>query len=684
MRAIKLILSITALIGLFILSSCGDDDDPGVSNTLSADAGPDQDVNIGQTVFLDGTGSSDSEGGSFEYDWEIISSPDGSNIVLSNVASAQPSFIPDVAGAYNIELTIFTVDGLEDSDIVTINATTSSNVVIINDDINDDMTLTNRVSTPGVPDYCITEDIEVSAVLTIEPGVEISIAANIGILIDDGVLIANGTADNPIVFKAKTSGEKWKGIGFLFSDDFRNTMNFVNITDGGSEALSIIDEKAALGVSSFSALNITNSTIDGSANEGMFVDEGSELGTFSNNTIKNCGGTALIIAAEQIGQLDILSDFSQNNGENRVEITDGNVDLDDPAVWPALANNVPYLITESIDVESQVDISAGATFLFEPDLSLQISSDNAAFKVNGTAELPVQFMAEDPDLPWRGIGFILAGDVRNSINYAEISHAGVDFISISDVKAGLLASSFSTVSITNTTVTNSASNGIYISDGSEIIAFSNNRMQSSTDRPLVLPLDQVGQLDDQSAYSLSNGKDEIEIFESRVNLDEVTTWSAPSDGTPFVITGDIELSSGVIMEPNIEFLFESNIEMIIRNGFLTAIANSDDDRIVFTAYNQDLLWKGIGFVSDDVRNELNFVEVSYAGSDEVFSSGQNANVWVNSFDELKLFNSVISNGNGYGLFVSDDGTVNDGAMPAGIENSNSFSNNAQGNILFEE
>ena len=71
-----------------------------------ADAGPDQNAEIGAKVILDGSGSTDKDGDRLSFKWEIIESPEGSAAELDDSISVMPSFFANVAGTYVIELTV--------------------------------------------------------------------------------------------------------------------------------------------------------------------------------------------------------------------------------------------------------------------------------------------------------------------------------------------------------------------------------------------------------------------------------------------------------------------------------------------------------------------------------------------------------------------------------------------------
>lgn len=71
-----------------------------------ADAGEDQSVDIGSTVTLDGSGSSDADGDLLTYEWNITSMPAGSTAVLSDSTVVEPTFISDMVGSYIVRLIV--------------------------------------------------------------------------------------------------------------------------------------------------------------------------------------------------------------------------------------------------------------------------------------------------------------------------------------------------------------------------------------------------------------------------------------------------------------------------------------------------------------------------------------------------------------------------------------------------
>ena len=102
-----------------------------VNDPPRADAGPDQAVVAGDTVWLDGAGAADADGDSLIYEWLLTEMPAQSGAVLSDSAVESPTFIADVPGAYVVQLIV--ADGTTQSPPDTVTVTADPRMVLIPD-----------------------------------------------------------------------------------------------------------------------------------------------------------------------------------------------------------------------------------------------------------------------------------------------------------------------------------------------------------------------------------------------------------------------------------------------------------------------------------------------------------------------------------------------------------------------
>lgn len=71
-----------------------------------ANAGPDLNGTVNKLVQLDGSGSKDADGNPLTYLWSFVTVPDTSTALLSDSTIVNPTFTPDIAGLYVVQLIV--------------------------------------------------------------------------------------------------------------------------------------------------------------------------------------------------------------------------------------------------------------------------------------------------------------------------------------------------------------------------------------------------------------------------------------------------------------------------------------------------------------------------------------------------------------------------------------------------
>jgi len=97
-----------------------------------ANAGPDQTVQVGATVTLNGSASNDVDGNPLTYQWALVSVSTGSTAKLINPTNVMPTFVPDRAGQYVVQLLVNDGKVTSTQDTVTITTTGGNSAPVAN------------------------------------------------------------------------------------------------------------------------------------------------------------------------------------------------------------------------------------------------------------------------------------------------------------------------------------------------------------------------------------------------------------------------------------------------------------------------------------------------------------------------------------------------------------------------
>jgi PKD repeat protein len=452
------------LAGLFLMTSCEKQLELDLNKSITANAGPDQAVQVGQVVTLDGSGSSDSQGKPLTYGWSLVRQPATSAAKITDASTANPTFKPDETGEYELELTVTSSNG-KATDKVLIKASMSEPLVI-SENITEKTTLVDRLANPDLPDYIVTKSIDVNSELTIKPGVVIAFERDVYMNIQDsGYLIAKGQSDKKIKFVGvqKTKGY-WAGIA-LYSGSNLNIMEHVEIMHTGSRPVHS-DIKAALLVygGSESQITIKNSQFSQNDGYGMYVYEGAILLEFSQNSFTNNTEAGIMVDAMNVSRLDAASKFTGGNGRNVVEILESSLEGNKEIEWKAFADKTPYRLNGELTVNSGWKLNPGVTLEMNRDALIEISNDGY-MSAQGTATEKVVFTSANRTAAyWRGIACYSQVN-KNILQHAEVKNAGSKTL-VSDKKSNIaIYGDGTSMTIKNTLISGSGGYGVFVGLG---------------------------------------------------------------------------------------------------------------------------------------------------------------------------------------------------------------------------
>ena len=659
MKKLFYLLSLSLLF--LAIAACNDDDND--NHGLTAVAGPDREVPVGETVQLNASASIDVSGGGFQTLWEFISTPDGSSATISNANSISASFVPDITGDYDIRLTISNNLG-QSTDEVRITALPST--ISLSGSYNDDLHLVNIFNDPGIPDYIVSGNIDMFAVMTIDPGVRIHVMSDRRIRIrNSGTLKANGTADQPVIITGVSEIPGfWAGI-LHESNNIENVFSHVHVSSAGSSAISSGRPQTAFHVES-GRINIQHSSFTGNIGFGLSIqNDAAQVGMLENNFDSNNLG-AMQLRSAHIGSIDDASDF---NGHGIV-VVGGTLPNGSEHQWVKPMNG-HYLVNGEIDSHGKIVINEGADFRFASGIRFRIRN-TGVIQAMGTAANPVIFKgAVEQAGAWTGL-FIESSSVENQLNHVHFSHAGHSNIAPGYGKAALAFASAARTNLSGLMFSDVDGYGMYIRYDNSVIGFDNLSFgQGLAEGAVYMRSTQISSIDQQSDF----GNNYVVVDGGTLNTGVNHTWIKLQNGK-YLFTSTADIYDRITIQAGAVLEFTNDVLFRLRSGSVIVAEGTAPDRIVFTRQTgTGAYWRGIYYQSTSVESIMNYVEVSYAGNSNAGTGLGQTNIGMDNSARLTLTNSTISNSLGWGIDVRATGDL--------TESNNTFLNNAIGDINYQ-
>ena len=656
----SLLISLVMLLSVFV--ACEEEEDPNPDSQTDipfravVDYTP-ATPRAGQEITLDASGTLDETGNGFQVLWSIEQQPDGSNSFINDPTQVNTSFLPNEAGDYVIQLIAGDfVEDLLDTTSVSIEVL-QRETEEISGTFSEELVLSNINGDSEAPDYLVTGDIYMDAPLTINPGVEIYIEEGNSIFIrTNGSISSNGTAADSVIINSSNAagGIKWGAIQ-VESSNSQNALTYTSIKNGGGveqDFADFADVKTAVGLSDDARLSLSNCSVDGSDGHGIYVRNG-ELLTFEGNNIKNNSSFGIGIKLSNAGSVVASNTF--NNNLAAVELIGSSIS-DSDVTLPALGGTGTYRVTGDLSVSSVLTVEAGVTAEFNEDLRLEVEQGGALIAI-GNASSPITFKSanEAGGIRWKGVEF-RSTDSRNELTFVNISYAGnsnFDFADFVDVPAGIALIDDARLKLTESSITNSGGYGLYSRFG-EFTDFSNNSFSDNAEAGVGVSITEATKID--GATTFTNNTDAVEVFGSTLDESTAATLTALSNQSAYFVTGQVDIDSDFVIDPGVSMLFGENVKMFVSStGTIQAIGDASNV-ITMSSRNASsgIYWTGLEIRSGSALNELQYVQLTYAGGDfmdfQDFAD-EKTTIGLSRGGTLKLIECTISDSDGHGVYV---------------------------------
>ncbi len=404
----------------------------------------------------------------------------------------------------------------------------------------------------------------------------------------------------------------------------------------------------------------------------------------SNAKLQDANSESPLFTPDVVGdymvELTITSGDQEDTDDVTVTATEGNspkevsADVGDNTTWTDRVSDpkIPdYIVTSSIDVDADLTIEPGVLVHFEEDVFMEIADGSIMAEGNVSNRITLTSSNEAGEIHWGGI-FITSSDSRNILAYTDVKFAaGAEKWFGVDKKAAIGLYDDGKLKLKYSAISNNDGYGLYVRYG-ELVEFENNEFNDNEIQGIGVDMSQAAMIDGNTTFS--NNEYAVEIFGSDSDDGDELTYANLSGSASYYVTGDLEVSADLTINPGAIFEFKQDKKITVTSEGMIKVSAEGDETVVLTSAKADagLYWKGIEIKSANARNELNNVEISYAGnSDWWFGENKKTALALQTDTQITFKNSEISNSKGYGMYAKygeviefENNTFTDNGGPA--------------------
>lgn len=586
-----------------------------------------------------------------------------------------PSYTYTSAGSFSVKLTVSDAEGVSDEMILSV-------TVLAPEFINHSGRITaDETWIEGV--HFITGDVIVDgATLTIEPGAIVNFNSGTSLYVgysssrSGATLIANGTADKMITFTSsaatKSAGD-WRYIWFDDGASKISSMQHCIVEYGGGFS----DQYGAIHITE-SAVSILNSTVKLSESHGISLATEGYFESFSNNQVEQ----------NALSAISLHANYAHTIGEGNTLMSDMGIivkggDLEMAEVtW--LKQSTAYVIEGNLYVGS----SSGTSLTLAPGVEIRMglgvaiyfgrSNTFGTLNAVGTAEDRIRITSSASEGSksagdWDYLYFDPGAGTSSKLAYCDIEYGGGYSSSY-----GMIFLNGSGISLTNSSISNSETEGITFKDDAMFTECSDNVFEDNTTFPIKIYGNYAHTIGSGNFFNTGPG---ILLAGDKIEQADVT-WL--KHDVPYIIGGDMELGSNsgskLTIEPGATVNFTNGTWLRVgasTGAFGVLVADGEPgNMITFSSaapagFESVGDWDGIWFYEGTGNSSiLDNCIISYGGG--YTSSSGNLTIQNKSEGIPVISNSQISGSAAWGIFVKS------GSNPT--QTDNSFENNVLGDI----
>lgn len=334
-----------------------------------------------------------------------------------------------------------------------------------------------------------------------------------------------------------------------------------------------------------------------------------------------------VLANGSGGPIIINSDILQDRTLTNVFVSD--------------SEKLDYLVTKDVMVRgAKLTVEPGVRIGFEEGTGLVIG-DNGSLKAYTMLfeTMPIIFQGKEAQKGyWDGIQI-------SSQNFAEYV-TGITVRDAGKLGYGIKVEPGAKLYLTNSTIIHNDGVGIHFEIGSTITEFKDNKVKDNSEAPLNIPARLMGQL---SWYSEIEGG-AIQITDGKIFSGTENFWTSYPEG--YDISEDLVVYNGstLVLGPGTHLNMPNDKAIRVISGSALRILGQESSPVVIEGMSKSKgAWRGI-FIenSQDKISSIGFAHIKHAGSNAI-SGEEPATIKLGNGANLKIFNTILDEGNGHGL-----------------------------------